>query len=420
MATTRTFQTMLNDYLTYDLLKEELVKRDYLLTKIEKDNGWKGGTLPVPFKGAIASSVAFGQLSASNDVAEDAYVRGTISSQKEVWGTMIFNHRDLMEHDGKIPESTFLRILPDAVDSFMDRMKMVVSVALLNGSYFAKLTADSTANDGNITVDRPDRFEIGQKVLVKDADATVSTGYVKTINMNTKVVNLVTARGGSTVVDFSANNITGSATGAAKCYYEGADPANGNSFSSLKDALLSAANGGSSTLYGQTKVTYPYLQAINVSGATINASNILDKIFDAYTTFRQLGKGNPNEALMSYKHLGSVLKVLEINKGSFNVIPDSMKASPYGWTEIMIGGVKGMLKVVGVQELDDDVIMFIDWRALKFHSNGFFRKRIAPDGKHYFEQRATTGYSYLVDLCLFGDMVVNRPSYCGIIYSISY
>jgi hypothetical protein len=83
---TRSFSTMLNEYLTYDLLKEEMVKRDYVLTKIEKDNGWKGGQLIVPFKAAGASSIAFGSLTASNDVAEDQYVRGTVASQKEVWG----------------------------------------------------------------------------------------------------------------------------------------------------------------------------------------------------------------------------------------------------------------------------------------------------------------------------------------------
>jgi hypothetical protein len=414
MGSTRSFDTMLNEYLTYDLLKEEMIKRDYLLTKVEKDNGWKGGTLPVPFKGATASSIAFGQLSSSSDVAEDKYVRGEVSSQKEVWGTMIFNHRDLMEHDS-VSEKSFLKILPGAVEEFMDLMKATVSVNLLNGSHFAKLTADATANDGLITVDHPERFEIGQKVFVDDDNSAPATGYVSTININTKVVLLVTTRGGATPVDFSANNMTTAQN--AKCYHEGAQSA---SFTSLRESLLSAANGGSSTLYGQSKVAYPYLQAINVSGATITASNILDKVFDAYTTCRTFGKGNPNEILMSYKHLGSILKLLETSKGAFNVEPGSQKASVYGWTEITIGGVKGSLKVVGIQELDDDVIMLMDWRALKFHSNGFFRKRIAPDGKHYFEQRATSGYSYLVDMCLFGELVLSRPSYCGIIHSISY
>jgi hypothetical protein len=189
-------------------------------------------------------------------------------------------------------------------------------------------------------------------------------------------------------------------------------------FSSLKSALLSATNGGDASLYGQTKVTYPYLQSINVSGSLMSASNILDKIFDAFVTFRQLGKGNPNEVLMSYKHLGSVLKILETAKGQFNVEPGSLKTSVYGWTEIVLGGVKGNIKIVAIQEMSDTEMFFIDWRALKFHSNGFFRKRIAPDGKHYFEQRDTTGYSYLVDMCLFGDLVVSRPSYCGVIHSI--
>jgi hypothetical protein len=89
--------------------------------------------------------------------------------------------------------------------------------------------------------------------------------------------------------------------------------------------------------------------------------------------------------------------------------------------EIEVGSVtNGALKLVGVQEADDDIIIFLDWRALKFHSNGFFRKRKSPDGKEFFEVRATTGFQYLIDVCLFGEMVVIRPSYCGILYNISY
>lgn len=416
MATDRTFNDMLNDYLPNELLKEELVKRDYLLSKIEKDDSWKGGPLIVPFKAAGASSVAAGSLTASNDIAEDKFVRGEVSGQKEVWGTMLFNHRDLMEHD-VVSEQNFLKILPGAIEDFMDYMKGVVSVNLLNGAHFAKLTAASTANDGNITVDRPDRFVIGQKVKLVDAggDASDITGYVKTINTNTRVVNLVTTRGGSTVLDFSSG--TEDLDAESKCYNDGFDS---TSFSSLRDALLSAANGGGSTLYGQTKTAYPYLQAINVDGSAITAANLLEKIFDAFTTIRQFGKGNPTSVIMSYKHLGSALKIVEASKGSFNVTPGSQKASQYGWTEIELGSVKGTLSLVGVQECDDDVIMFVDWRALKFHSNGFFRKRKSPEGMEYFEVRATTGYQYIIDVCLFGEMVVIRPSYCGILHSIDY
>lgn len=413
MATTRTFQDMLNEFLPNELLKEEFVKRDYLLSKVEKDNSWKGGNLVVPFKAAGASSVAFGSLSASNDIAEDKFVRGGVSGHKEVWGSMIFNERDLMEHD-MISEQNFLKILPDTIDDFLAYMKNVVSVNLLNGSHFATLTANATANDGLITVDRPDRFAIGQKVVVDDGNSTPETGYVSAINMNTKVVTLVTARGGVTPVDFSANNMT-TAQGA-KCFHDGAQS---NGFSSLREALLSAANGGSSTLYGVSKVLYPYLQAINVDGSGVTSSNILEKIFDALVTIRQLGKGMPTEILMSYRNLGYCMKLVESSKGAYNVIPESGRAQPYGWTEIIIGSpAKGSIKLIGVQEADDDVIQFIDWRALKFYSNGFFRRRKAPDGKEFYEIRSTSGYQYIVDVCLFGELVVQRPSYCGIMHSI--
>ena len=114
MSTTRTFQDMLNEYLPNPLLKEEFVKRDYILQNIEKDNNWKGGTLIVPFKAAGASSVSFGSLTADSDIAEDTHVRGQVSGHKEVWGSMIFNHRDLMEHD-VISEQNFLKQAHSAV-----------------------------------------------------------------------------------------------------------------------------------------------------------------------------------------------------------------------------------------------------------------------------------------------------------------
>src|SRR3954469_19158833 len=132
MASTRTFQAMLNDYLPNELLKEEVTMRDYLLNKIEKDDGWLGASstnneaaLIVPFKAAGASSVAFGALTGSTDIAEDTHVRGRVNTAKEIWGSMIFNHRDLMEHN-RVSEKNFLKILPDAVEDFMDYMKQVV------------------------------------------------------------------------------------------------------------------------------------------------------------------------------------------------------------------------------------------------------------------------------------------------------
>jgi hypothetical protein len=87
----------------------------------------------------------------------------------------------------------------------------------------------------------------------------------------------------------------------------------------------------------------------------------------------------------------------------------------------MIGTpTKGMLNFVATQEMPDDIIFFIDPKSMTFRSKGFFRKRQAPDGKVYFESRATTGYVYLVDVLLFGELEVTKPSGNGVLYAISY
>lgn len=430
MSTNRTFQDMLDDYIPDRVFIEEIVRRDYLLSNIERDDNWTGaggtggqsGTANseyiVKFKGAGASSVSYGQLTADTDIAEDKYVRGRISAQKEVWGTMIFNHRDLMENK-KISEQKFLDILPNSIEDFADYYKGVISVNLLNGAWFASLTANGD-NQGNITVDRPDRFVINQKVIVVDANGlTATTAYVNTINMDTFVINLLTARpsvGGGVAVDFSAQLFVNS----PRCYNDGAQTA-GQPFLSLRGTLLAATHGGDTTLHSQTKTTYPYLQAINIDGTDVTATNIMTKVFDAVTRIRTFGKGAARNVLMSYKNYGSCIKAVEDKKGNFNVVPDSLETSEFGWDEITVGAVaRGHLKLVGVQEMDNDIIIFLDFRALKFASNGFIQKVKSPDGLEYFIKRAQTGYQYIIDMCVFGELVLERPSYCGIMYGISY
>jgi hypothetical protein len=184
---------------------------------------------------------------------------------------------------------------------------------------------------------------------------------------------------------------------------------------------LSAANGGDTNVHGVPKTAWPFLQATNIAGSSITASNILDKIFDAYVSVQSKAKGQANTVLMSYKHLGSILKLVEAAKGPFNVIPGSQKVSEYGYFEIMIGNMaKGMLKIVAVQEMLDSEIFFLDMKSMVFRSKGFFRKRKGPDGREFFEVRNTTGYQYIVDTCLFGELEVSKPGHNAVIYGISY
>lgn len=417
MGTTRSFSTMLNEYLPNDLFKEEILKRDWLLNNVERDDDWKGGKLIVAFEGAKASSVKFGSLTASDDISEYNYQRGSVDDYKEVWGTLKFNHRDLMEHDGKVNEKSFIKILPGQVDDFMQTLKEAVSINMLCNSYFATVTDATNAATGIMIVNKVDRFQIGQKVTLDDDNSAQASFYVIAVNTNTSAVTFSDSRGGA-AFDISAYSVAQN----ARFYHDGVLVAGTatNNFTSLKSSLLSLANGGTTTLYGKTKTAYPYLQAINVSGATITALNITEKLFDAYTAVRSVARGNANTILLSFKHLGSIMKLIEAQKGSFKVTPTATNASLYGWTEIEITTVRGNLKIVAIQEMEDDCIMLLDMKALKFYSNGFFKKRQSPDGKQYFETRDTTGYSYILDIALFGELILLAPSKCGIIHSISY
>lgn len=412
------FQSMLNEYLPNRMIMEELIKRDWYLSNMEIDNGWVGSKIIVPFKGAGASSVEFGQLAGSTDISQSIYVRGHIDSYVESWASLIFNHRDLMDAEGKIPEATFLKILPGELDMMVDYFKQVISTQLGNGTHFAKATVSGTAG-GLLEVDHIDRFSIGQKFELDDDNSAPVTVYVTAIDVNTAVgtdgtgtITVSATRGGA-VLDISAYT-----TGQnAKCYHPGVITNGG--FNSLRSSLLSAANGGSANIHGVSKLLYPITQAVNILGSSWSATNILDKIFDGYTQVRQKAKGNANTVVMSFKHLGSVMKQLETQKGPY-VVTKAPNASIYGWTEIEITSVKGTLKLVGILEMDNDVIYYLDMKAFVFRTRGGFKKRSAPDGREYFEIRNTTGYAYIVDQCLFGELEVNKPGHCAVVHSISY
>jgi hypothetical protein len=407
---------MLKKYMPYNLLMEEAQKRDYFLSKVEKDNNWKGGEMQIPFFGGKASSRKFGGLTAEADIVEDRPVLGTLSDYKELWGSMVFNDSDLARHGDM--ETSFLKILPDRLDDFIGGMKELVSVNLLNGPHIASYDSAAAANDlvnGVIVVDRPARLSVGQFVEFGVVGGSKGTGYIEQINMEDKslLINLQKDLAGP-VVDLSGTGIN--VLAGDKVFVEGAITA-GNAFTDLRSQHLSLANGGSAALFGQTKLAYPHLQAYNYDGAGVDASNILAQLFDFYTETRTIGKGNPTDAIMSYKHLGSIMKALETNR---EYSATDTRANVYGWTEIDIVGVKGRLTVVGVQEMDDDIIHLIDWKTLKLHSNGMFERRTSPEGRQFYETRSTSGYQYIVDTRFFGDLVAHTPSHNGIMHTIDY
>lgn len=406
------FSSILNEYSPNQLFMEEAKERMWAMSNIEHDQNWLGGSLVVTFEGSQASSVQFGALADTTDVSEDVFVKGTVTTYAECFGTIKFLEKDIYQH-GKLNSQNLVKLLPDRIDHFMDYFSDVMSLNLTNGVRIAKVTSAASASSGILVVDRVERFRIGQKVSLIDDDTSAVDVYVTAINKNTAAITVSATRGGSA---YNASSFTVAQN--ARLNWSGAAA---SGCSSLRSSLLSSANGGGSTLYGQTKTAYPYLQAQNIDGSGVTSANLLDKIFDGLLVTRQRGRGKPNVALLSPVNFGVALKLLEASKGAFHQDPKSAKIGVYGWDEIAVWNpVGGGLKLVCLHEMDDDVIMFLDTRpsVMKIYSNGGIRKRVAPDGKEYYEVRATTGFSYYVDINFQFEFVLQRPSYCGIMHSI--
>jgi hypothetical protein len=322
---------------------------------------------------------------------------------------MRFYEKDLDLHGDM--KASFLKILPNKLEQFAMRMTDTVSLSLING-WKAKLTATSDVGGaGLLTVDHPERFTIGEKFTLDDDNSATKDLYVIAININTKVITVSDSRGGS------AYNLSGAyaVANGAKLYIPGTNESTAG-FTSLRTALLSAANGGAASLHNQTKVSYPFLQALNISGAAITASNVLEKFFDAMMDTLSLGKGNPTSIICSYKHFANCAKSIEVSRQY--TITD--KAAGFGFRKINVLGAEGEMEIIGLRDLDDDIALIMDWNAVTFFGSHFFDRKRHLDGNEFFLERATTGYSYLVDIRFFGDLVVHNPSHLGIIHSISY
>lgn len=426
MALDSNFNNMLNEYLPIELLMNELKKQDYVFSKVTMDMKAHGGNVIVPFEGQYASSVAFGALTDDTDIADYKYVRGSLAPTVELTGTLKFLDKDLRQHAGaRITEDSFLKILPNQIQGFVSQMKCAASVNMLNGSSFATATVSGTAG-GVLEVDRPERFTVDQKAVLDDDNSSPLTVYVINVDVNGGTLKLgavtFSATRGGAAVDISAYT-----TGQnAKVFHPGAQA---SSYTSIKSQLLSAANGGPATLFGVTKTAWTHLQASQIDGSGISATNILSKLFAGVARTQTLARGGAKEVVMSLKNFGLVLAMLEVGggtnpgvpyKGAFSVVPGSSKVSAYGWREVMIGSPNGdTIVLTGVLDMDSDW-MWINggWDTVTFYSNGGLQRLKSPEGIEYFTKRSTAGLVYIADHVLQGDLAVIAPYKHGIIYAI--
>jgi hypothetical protein len=426
-STNQTFNGLLKRYTPHNLLVEALKRLNYFWNKIPKDENWFGGTYDVPFESGEASALRFGKLTAAADITETATQSGTITNYRELYGSMIFNHKDLDFDDLK---GSFLKILPDKLNQFMKRMSERVSQTILNGAHICQLAnpaisgvSDPADTTGVCYMDKGVRLRVGQGLQLYNGTNTYPSAstqyYVKFIDRGAVAgyphiakVTLADDKAFAVLADLASDGSAYDATNNYKAYERGGRD---SAFTSLASILLSSANGGDANVYGIAKASYPYLQAQQYDGSSIDETTIMDELCDAFNQVEELSSGSPTEILMSFKHFNTISK---LNRDNIRFTATDKKIG-IGFKSVQLDGIEGNMRITALRDMDDDKMFIMDWSALKFAGKHFFKK-MDYNGKMFYQVRAETGVTNIVDIKLYGDLVVTAPCNLGVIFSISY
>lgn len=403
MSATATYGDLLKRYTPEKLIENTFAKYNLLWTECSKDKSWRGGTREVPLHESGFSSVQFGSLAAATDIGEMKVAMGT-ATMKELWGSVLVRESDLYRHGDM--EQSYLKIMPEKLEEFVKFMGTQVSVSFLNGGRTATATANGQATDG-IVVDKIYMFRINQKVEVDDDNSNATTGYVRTINLNTKTIVLYDARTGGAVVDLSA--YTTAQNAIVRIVGTGSE-----TFTGLPTYIFPAAvSGGSASAYGLTKADYTVLQSLYASGAAFTQATILDDLLTKYYEWSEIRGDVFSNVYVSYGVFKNIAKILENNRA---YVTGDKKAG-YGWNSIDIVGADGMAKIVALREMPNDKIYFGDFKNVEFSGAEPFKRKLY-DNKEFFLIRNITGPEMVSDYALRGEFIVKPNQWAGV-YSLA-
>lgn len=404
MSLLQSHSAMLKRYLKEEIIENEMAERSYVWKNVKKQFDWAGGVHEVPVKRNGFNSTQMGALAAANDIAEYNAAIGTIASHKELTMTAIFREADLSRHTDK--EKTYLDKIPEMVDDLSKKGAEQISVGILRGASILSKATVSGAVGGTISVENPEFFEPMMKVEVLDDDTAAATGYVITVDINSGQLLIQNARTAGANVDLSA--FTTAQNARVRIVGGGTE-----SFLDLRTALLPLSLGGSDTLYGLTKANYLPLQAFRDAGTGFTAATILDDLLGSYYKCRKLGRGDHSEIWVGYGVFKNIAKKLEAARHFY--VED--KAAGYGWNSVTLVGTEGKCKIVALREMPTDVAYIVDFEGIKFAGLPLKKKMYGEAGLEYYVDRQTTGISFITDMALRGDFVIN-PAKLGVIYQI--
>ena len=402
MALNADFDIMLKEYANNEILENKILKNNWFINKVKKDPKWSLGAYQIAVETQENSRFEFGALPASNDIGGALYAKPEVNSPAELLGAIKWNQKDLERHTGDLKKS-FLQIAPNKLKQFAQRMEETASLVMLGDGSLCNVTADATGL-GVVTCDRVWLLSADQKITITETvtDTTTVTGYVKrgSIDINAGTFTLVTAIGGAVAVDCSGLDVAN----LPKVFVVGSAT---KKFTSLIDIVFPASLGGADSLYSGaiTKADSPVYQpyAKDLSASTTYAA-LRNSLFDFYYTAEQMGRSENDELLVPY----SVFKALALAPESQRqLLPDSVKHA-FGAKSMRLQGPDGDMVVTGIRDMQNGYVVKMDWDAVVLASRGSLVKNVNMSGE-YFEERATTGYTYIQDKKMEAELIVTAP-----------
>ena len=467
------FGNMLNLHLTGKFMYLKFMHDTYLMRKIKDfDRNWKGGPYPITFEGGETSNYQAGPgVISAKKFQRQSVVRGSVPNYKQIHTGLMFEHEDinrLNETDVNKRVAWYAQLIQRTTTRLKNRFIFENTQTMLTGQIFSNLTALTLVNSNteiqDITVDEPERFVLGQRLRIKAiADASpnvteVVEVYVREINISTGVIMLAATSDITATLVHPSKLLVGeevSGTGLNVARFTIASPSTvtvhlpgneeGKGFTSIKEQLLPAANGGSDTIFGLTKTKYPFLQAMIKDGSGIGNKVIgyLDMIFDLFeeaivrgqlyndaADSMPLGESGARsimkrgaeftDLVVSLKWYGIFMKWYQRKRGIYYQQLKGSEVPFYGGRSfVLYGSTQNALRVVGVAGMGDDFMILMGNDCMRLSTDKFIEPYVNPDNNKFFTIRTDgKSYSYLCDMRLYGDLVFKRPSGAAVLYGL--
>ena len=442
MSLTRAWQSAINDKLT-TVMVMNLLKRSQFINKLMQEKDWLGtgetitdpsgprNSYVIEFLGSTIGARKVGSYQDANKIQITDPVRGLVQSYVDFTGSLKVNSKDIRQHKGKNKTQSLFGKISRQLTNIMAGHKNDMENMILNGSIISGLTSVADAASGLLTVKRPENFEIGMGVQISATGASSTKNkelFVISVNKSTKKIGFAVTLGGS-AADISTFVGTAAATYICVNGAVASTGARTEGMASLESILLSSANGGDATYLGKTKTAYPFLQAAEVDGSSMNSSNFLEKLFELYVTDMGLRVKHPEQVKPKDVFLSplnyAIAKIyLEDYKGQF-ASTDLTGSNPYGWEGIKVGSDKSGsgLNLFEVPALKDSIIPVLNMDTFAIVSDGgvqFEQDENNPKSeKYWYPTRATGGYTWICDFELAGQFVCGNPESNGIFYNVS-